>query len=267
MIRSVLGFGYNLLKGTGIGKIPGVYPTFIKLYKLTCGEYVTYYDDIKLTLTENDNRPLWYSHCEYEPGVTKLFAKLIRPGMIVADVGAAIGYYTLIAAKLVGYDGIVFAFEPIHKVYDILRQNIKLNEFTNIIPYNLAISDYNGSLNISYSGHTFLGYNKPKVTSVPTVRLDSVLDDCDLVKIDVEGFEIYVLRGMTKILEKGNVKVICELSPRQFYKYTSQDITDLLKSYGYDIFVIDENTGELTLVNDVHSDNIMKHYLFMKGGD
>jgi hypothetical protein len=80
---------------------------------------------------------------KYEEGTTKVFKKHLRKGMIMIDIGANIGYYSLIAARIVGKDGKVFAFEPHPSNYEWLRKNIEINGFTNVIPINKAIADKN----------------------------------------------------------------------------------------------------------------------------
>jgi len=70
----------------------------------------------------------------FEKYETKLFKKSIKRGMVVLDIGANIGYYTLLAARLVGDEGKVFAFEPDPYNYSLLRKNIEANRYNNVIP-------------------------------------------------------------------------------------------------------------------------------------
>ena len=75
---------------------------------------------------------------------TELFKKMVQDGMVVVDIGANIGYYTLIAAKLVGNKGIVYAFEPEPSNYELLCQNIAINGYTNVVPIEKAVSKTSG---------------------------------------------------------------------------------------------------------------------------
>ncbi|RLI75708.1 hypothetical protein DRO97_02640 [Archaeoglobales archaeon] len=253
MIKEILELGYNVFKGTIIAKIPGLYPLFIKIYKRVSGEYVTYFNGIKLMLTEVDTRPLWYAMSNYESGVTKLFTKLIKPGMTVVDVGAAIGYYTLIAAKLVGNSGRVYAFEPIKSVYEVLCSNVKLNNFTNVKAYNVAVSNRDGNVEVTVEN---------TLKSVPSTKLDSILSDCDLVKIDVEGMELMVLEGMTNTIRKNKPIIICEVHPRLMrdYGYSSTDINKFLRKVGYSSFLIEDDG---LVESEVRRDKT-RHYVFCR---
>jgi len=83
---------------------------------------------------------------EYEPVETKLILELVKPGAAILDIGANIGYYSLLFAKLTGPSGQVFAFEPDPYSYDLLQQNILENGYTNIFAFQLGVSDQNEEL-------------------------------------------------------------------------------------------------------------------------
>jgi hypothetical protein len=85
---------------------------------------------------------------EYEKGTTKVFMKTVKKGMTFVDVGACVGYYSLIAAKLVGSDGKVFAFEPEPLNFEWLIRSISINGFKNILPIRKAVSDKNGLIEL-----------------------------------------------------------------------------------------------------------------------
>lgn len=86
----------------------------------------------------------------WEKYKTELFKKIITQGMTVVDIGASIGYYTLIAAKLVGKTGVVYAFEPEPCNYELLIKNIELNGFTNIVPIKKAVSNRHGKAKLYF---------------------------------------------------------------------------------------------------------------------
>src|SRR3989344_1775867 len=86
---------------------------------------------------------------DYELVETKLFKSLLKPGMNVVDVGAAIGYYTCIAGKLLGPEGKVYAFEPAPRNFSILRKNIELNNLSNVILYQKAVANFSGEVSLS----------------------------------------------------------------------------------------------------------------------
>jgi FkbM family methyltransferase len=129
--------------------------------------------------------------------------------MVVVDVGAHIGYFALLAAKLVGEEGRVFAFEPVPDTYQLLCRNIEANNLKNIVPIPKAVWNQGGismftirpeSLAESSLGDR--GYGKQ--VEVETVRLDDFFSDyvgkVDFVKMDIEGVEPAALEGMESVL-------------------------------------------------------------------
>jgi len=86
----------------------------------------------------------------YEPVITNLFERLIEPGMVVADVGAHIGYFTLLATRQVDSTRKVYTFEPAPSNYDLLLKNIALNGYENIVPVPKAVSNSDGTAHFFY---------------------------------------------------------------------------------------------------------------------
>ncbi len=161
-----------------------------------------------------------------EPGMTRLFASFIQPGMVVVDIGAHIGIYTLFALRQLSGHGRVYSFEPTPKTFALLRDNVQVNGFLESGVARLdprAISDHAGTANFTAypgnSGHnTLFGGAAPgEALSVETVTLDAALADeprIDVIKIDAEGSEPFVLRGMTGILERNPaVRIFVEFAP------------------------------------------------------
>jgi predicted methyltransferase len=85
-----------------------------------------------------------FVHDQYEPETSALMKRIIREGMTVFDLGAHVGYYTLLAAEQVGVTGHVFAFEPDPENYAVLIKNVELNGYKNVTFINMAISDMSG---------------------------------------------------------------------------------------------------------------------------
>jgi len=145
----------------------------------------------------------------YEREQTQRFQQWIRPGDVVLDVGAANGYYTLLAAQLVGETGQVIAFEPDPKNAAFLRQHIQRNGWKNVTVLQAAVGDREGVVNFACGTGTGTG----RITSegdrqVALVRLDDVTRDCASppthVKIDVEGAEMQVLAGAERLLREAS---------------------------------------------------------------
>lgn len=151
--------------------------------------------------------------------------KLIRPGMVVVDIGAHIGYYTRLFSRLVGKSGRVFAFEPCSENYPVLTKNLSAKEFQNVTLFNKAVGveDAQGTLFIS-PGHSNHSLNRGFTESVAQeqiemVSLDSVFRQqgfchIDFIKMDVEGFEINVLNGMKEVIANSpNLSMLVEYNP------------------------------------------------------
>lgn len=179
----------------------------------------------------------------------------VREGGTILDVGAHIGYYTLLFAKRTGERGRVYAFEPSTKTRARLLENISLNDFANITTVEAAASDAAGTATInlaggSNTGSTSLHFDSGAVGTeqVETIIIDDYLerhgiDEIDLIKIDVEGHELHVLQGMRRTL-----KVPADKAPELFVEVNEntlqsagtpmQAIFDELATAGYEAYRI-----------------------------
>ena len=142
----------------------------------------------------------------------------LKNGSIFVNVGANVGYYTLIASKLVEPLGHVYAIEPVPSTAGLLKANVKLNGCNNVVVYEAAAWSFKGKmiLNIpkSFYGYASLVRGGEEKLIIKTITLDEILRDVnsiDLIKIDVEGAEHEVLIGAEKSLDKIKYMVI-ELS-------------------------------------------------------
>jgi len=149
---------------------------------------------------------------EEEPGVTQCFKDLVKPGMIVLDVGANIGAYTRLALDL---GARVVAFEPFLKSYTEL---VKLS-CDKLLTFNRAVMDYDGDtrLYLSTVGHqqhcTYKCFDKTEYITVGCIKIDNYdyMIRADMVKIDVDGSEWEVLKGMEQLIEKNkHINIIME---------------------------------------------------------
>lgn len=195
---------------------------------------------------------------------TELFKKMVKEGMIVVDIGANVGYFTLIAAKLVGKSGIVYAFEPEPTNYELLCKNIEVNGYTNVIPIQKAVSNRNGKAKIwcdkinfaspSFSRDNVLVFLKDNIleknsfVEVETITLDEFLKNTvrnakvDIIKIDVEGAEGLIIDGAKQALEGNNLKIIMEFWPLALRNLGTDPLELLhkLQEYGFRIMFINE---------------------------
>jgi FkbM family methyltransferase len=161
----------------------------------------------------------------YEPVETAFFQRHVEPGHTVVDVGANIGYYTLLFARAVGASGRVYAFEPEPNNFAILRTNVEGNGYRNVVLENAAVSDSSGTLDL-FVNETNLGDHQAydagegrKRVIVRSVSLDDYFADLaeriDFVKMDIQGFEAAALRGMKTLLRTSpDVVLVTELWPK-----------------------------------------------------
>jgi FkbM family methyltransferase len=157
-----------------------------------------------------------------EPEVQAALAELLEPGDVFYDVGANIGYFTLIGARLVGPAGRVVAVEPQPEALRRLHHNVALNRFANVTTIEAAVGDEEGSCSLVVSPEGILEWaaleSSPtqtlptipvRVTTVDILRSD--LPAPTLVKLDVEGAEDRALLGMHETLQRDRPVVVCEV--------------------------------------------------------
>jgi len=210
---------------------------------------------------------------KYETG---LFKKMIKENMRVVDIGANIGYYTLIAARLVGKKGVVYAFEPVPSNYKLLCKNIKENNYTNIIPISKAVSNKRGKSKLwldkidlaipSFSKDNVLFFSQEKAleknnfVEAEVTTLDRFFKNVvgnnkiDLIKIDTQGAEGHIIDGAEEILKNNNnLKIFMEFWPDGIKKIGSDPLKLLyrLQEYGFKISIINETKQILEPIKDV----------------
>jgi len=191
----------------------------------------------------------------YEPELLYL-DRLLSPGMTFVDVGTCYGIYTLVAARLVGANGRVIAFEPATRSYAVLRQNIKLNGLANVRAYRVALSDRIGLSSLHHhpdSSRNSLGMREGILGApeeVETNTLDSVFgsgpsERVDVMKLDVEGAEELVFREARGILATSHPAIIFEVNPEAATALglSPRGAWDILDGMGYGFFrILDRNT-------------------------
>jgi FkbM family methyltransferase len=196
-------------------------------------------------------------HGVYEPLSTDLVRAEIRPGNVVIDIGANIGYYTLIFAKGVGPAGRVVAFEPEPGNFALLEENVAGNGYRNVTLAQLAVSDRTGSarlyLDADNAGDCRMYDSRDRRPSVEveTVRLDehlAWLDRIDLIKMDIQGAEPAALRGMRGLLGRHRqLKLLVEFWPYglQLFGADPKEFLDALCEAGFALWNLNERRGEL----------------------
>lgn len=148
----------------------------------------------------------------------------LSPGGVFYDVGANVGFFALMAARIVGEGGAVYAFEPLPRIATEARANAERNGFTNIQVIEAAVSDRDGRATLVVTGHpggaslseADANVDATGTVTVTTVRLDTLVESGairppDVVKVDVEGVEPEVVEGLRATLLTHRPTVVCEL--------------------------------------------------------
>jgi len=202
----------------------------------------------------------------YEKVETNLVKNEIKNGQVVLDIGANIGYYTLIFAKEVGNEGHVFAFEPESNNFNLLKKNVEINGYKNVTFEKIAVSNMNGKTKLYISEGPGRHRIYPSVTctknyvSVNMMKLDDYFqsnylsDKISFIKIDVEGSELQVLEGMTILLTKNKkLKILLEFSPYNIKdsKNEPRELLNFLTQRGFKIYFINQQKGKIEFVEDI----------------
>lgn len=195
-----------------------------------------------------------YLYGVWEPTLSRWITEHLRPGDIAVDVGANIGYFTLLASRLVGPEGLVIAFEPEPTIANRLRDNLAENHSANVQLYELVVSDRTGKAAIFRARESNLGASATQgqegdpATDVAMARGDDVISPelwprIRLVKVDVEGDEFNVLSGMRSMLAAlpAGACVVAEIAPERLAKrgVTTREALALMERLGYSTYTVD----------------------------
>jgi len=207
----------------------------------------------------------------YEPELRKIFTKLIKKGDVILDIGANIGYHSLLFSEACGPKGQVYSFEPVKKTYDHLIKNITLNEIKNIIPLNFALGnkdinliiDTEGNnvnpgsislLNISNSGEEISCKDANKALRAMNIQ------KIDFIKIDVEGYEWFILESLKYIIKKTRPIIIFEWDSNYQANSNSKasDFHDYFIGQNYELlFIANDLTLKVDDLNAIKGANIL----------
>lgn len=187
----------------------------------------------------------------FEEDEINFFESYLKEGDILFDIGANIGLFTLLGAKTVSNTGAVYSFEPTPKVYNRLVDNIAINQFQNAFPFQLGLSNKSDTLafNVSANGYdawnSFANKDKQKLQTSIAVAVTTIDDfivkeainksKIALVKIDVEGWEKFVLEGGRKFLQEYSPALMVEFTEVHTMAagYGTVEIYKLLQNWGY----------------------------------
>jgi FkbM family methyltransferase len=192
-----------------------------------------------------------------ESSESRLLAQLCRPGMSVVDVGANVGFYTLLFAERAGAEGTVWAFEPDPNNFATLQRNVTTNKCANVITVNSAVGAVSGGGTLYRSGshsgdhRTYASDDARKRISIKTVALDDFFQPgqpVDLVKMDIQGAEGMALRGMRGVVESNpHLVMFIEVWPEGLRQAHSdpEEVLAELQAWGLILKRVDGKTGAL----------------------
>lgn len=197
----------------------------------------------------------------YEPFETEIIKKEIKKGDHVLDIGANIGYYTLIFAKLVGENGKVFAFEPDPNNFSLLKKNIEINGYRNVILVQKGVSNKTGkarlylSHNVPSDHRIYDSHDGRKSIDIETIRLDDYFNNkerIDFIKLDIQGAEWAAIQGMSSLLQKTKrLKIMTEFWPigLQRFGVEPEEYLKLLIKHGFKLYHINEKIWKTETIN------------------
>jgi FkbM family methyltransferase len=211
----------------------------------------------------------------YEKDEADLLDRMVRPDFVAFDVGANMGWYALHLARRLPA-GRVLAFEPIPETFDFFRRNIALNGATNVVAFNFGMSEKEGELRFFYypscSGGTSsadtLGFADAREVTCRVRRLDDVQREVgaapDLLKIDVEGAELFVIRGGLDCIRRHRPIIYCEMLRKWSAKfgYSPNDIMGLLAGVGYRCYEAD-GKGGLCVLPRMEETTVATNFFFL----
>jgi FkbM family methyltransferase len=190
-----------------------------------------------------------YVRGEAENAVQRILAARLRPGMVFYDLGANIGLFTLLAARLVGGKGKVFSFEPDPLVAARLRRNVERNQFSNVTVVEAGVWSSSGKVDFVTAdssspdrgvGRFVTEAGGPSVTPIPCEALDDFTQGApppNAIKCDVEGAEVEALRGAERLLRTHHPWIICEMHSEA----NERDVREFLRQLGYRVDSVDSN--------------------------
>lgn len=182
----------------------------------------------------------------YERHNQGLFRERVHPGAVVLDIGANVGFFTLLASKLAGPSGHVHAFEPLPRNLYYLEQHIRLNEASNITVHSLAVTSSTGTARFGDGENTSQGrLSNAGEIQVLTTSLDDLLANGriprpDFIKIDIEGAEGEALRGATRLLSGSPLTVVLST-----HGYEQHELCwGILKNAGFKLDLLRDGTAD-----------------------
>lgn len=224
--------------------LAGGYPDHV-----TVDGHVYYIDDVdSLGLARNG---------EYEPYITRVLHMLIEPGSNVFDIGANIGYFSLVIGRLVGSTGRVYCFEPDPSNFSLLQKNVTTNKYEHIECFEAAISDATGQLELYLSednqaDHRLYFSNEGRASvKVDSLALGMWKPEVPIafIKMDIQGAERRAFAGMAERIKRDKPSMVIEFWPYGIEKAGDQPeaVLEFLEENNYVLYQVDEDTETLDI--------------------
>lgn len=189
----------------------------------------------------------------WEPYETMLFLKYLKPGGVFLDIGANLGYYTILGATAVGNRGRVIAYEPDRANFALLEKNLELNQINNVSAFAVAVSDYSGGADMYLSpdnrgDHRLYDSGDGREQVAARVvnggeHLRALTSRVDFIKIDTQGSEFHIVKGLRDIIRENSQHLVMVL---EFWPYglrlaaaSGEGLLDLLADFNLAIYIID----------------------------
>ncbi|MCS6801253.1 MAG: FkbM family methyltransferase [Chloroflexota bacterium] len=192
-----------------------------------------------------------------EPYTSYLICNLLRPAATFLDIGANVGYFTILAALTQPHCRVV-AVEPVPDTYSLLEKNSLINNLQNIVLINAALGDATGKAVMRLANDSGLAAVAPtypdgawgssgdnqsvevELTTVDALYQERHISPVKLVKVDVEGYEQYVFRGMSRVIQQDRPIIIAEMEDRwqQRYQYNLDHVVRQFSMYEYELFAL-----------------------------
>lgn len=209
----------------------------------------------------------------FEPFIGETLRLILKPGMTLLDVGANIGYFTLLGSRLVGDKGRVISVEANVENYKLLMLSRLINGFNNIEAYPLAVTDHAGAIHYYHStGSDGVAFRLDtsnddffeNAVVVPAVTIDSLIPEntkVDVIKIDIEGGEIFALKGAERLIRRNRPRIISEFSvgmPKRHYGIEAREFLDYMQGLGYSFSMIERDPYRIS--DKKSADDIMAYF-------
>jgi FkbM family methyltransferase len=205
----------------------------------------------KLWVKGSSDNGCWLGSFEYQK--QRLMSSMLHAGDTMFDVGANVGYYTLLASHKVGPTGRVVAFEPLPENVRLVRRHLRLNRVRNVSLHEVAVSDHDGHARFAPHASNAMGkLSDTGSVDVAMVSLDSMTNagqfpDPSLLKIDVEGAELGVLRGASHVLGRARPTILLATHGAEVHR----QCCDFLRDATYELRPIDPSVASIDATDEI----------------